>query len=147
MPRLQIVGEFHPLDGMEVEEYFEGEQWTYTGSALDSAGNPIDLQGDDMRVTAEYYKIRPEISGDNLIISALDSDASIAPRSLASRITVPEQGAFEIDVPEDLYPNDVEPNLRRDVPLIVIWITITDLPANFAQIDKERFGLIVRHAR
>ena len=139
-----IQGSVPGPDGVVAQAILQGEQFSLDFDELDNDDQPRDTTGWAMTARAEFYLAHVSESGDDIAIREFQRDVSTPARSLDVVEISAQRGEWTIEIPADLYSDDIPLNIEIDVPVVAICVTMTDPTETPATIARRRFLLIVR---
>jgi len=87
----------------------------------DDEGTPHDTSGWTIECKAEFYTGAYTTGGNpsNLVV-----DESTPVRNMSITAVDASAGTWMLEIPRDIYPHRVDPNLTRNVPMAILFITI-----------------------
>ena len=139
-----IQGSVPGPDGVVAQAILQGEQFSLDFDELDNDDQPRDTTGWAMTARAEFYLAHVSESGGDIAVTEFQRDVSAPARALDVVEVNAALGEWEIQVPADLYSDDIPINIEIDVPVVAICVTMTDSRETPATIARRRFLLIIR---
>jgi len=143
---------------MQCIEIYTGEAYTLPFLFTDSNGNPINITGWTLSVTAKWYtcdiayvdEINNIINISNLV---LDSPQPQVPAGLVAAATVPASGQGYIFLPTALSggvgspPTPTPTVADTDSILCIVTLSVsrTDPISSYVDVNREPIGLIIRY--